>query len=58
MEDICINKNAIADLVRLTDEINERVESLKLMSDKKFMTSYRKAKKQIKKRDFANWNEL
>lgn len=59
MEDeICINKSAIEDLSRLTNEINDRVESLELMSDKKFRTSLKKSKEQIKKRDFANWNAL
>ena len=59
MEDeICINKSAIEDLSRLTNEINDRVESLELMSDKKFMASYRKSKEQIKKRKFADWNAL
>ncbi len=33
-------------------------ESLELMSDKGFMKSYKKAKKQIEKRDFVDWNEL
>ena len=34
-----INTSAIADLARLTNEINDRVESLELMGDEKFMTS-------------------
>lgn len=58
MEDVCITKNEIADLVRLTNEINNRVESLELMSNKKFMASLKKAKEQIKKREFADWNAL
>jgi hypothetical protein len=58
MEDVCISKKEIADLVQLTEEINERVESLELMSNKKFMASYKKAKEQIKKRDFAEWDEI
>lgn len=53
-----IDVRAITDLVRLTNEINDRVESLELMSDEKFMTSLKKAKEQIKKRDFADWNAL
>lgn len=56
--EVCINEKEIEDLIRLTEEINERVESLELMSDKKFMNSYKKSKKQIKKRDFVNWDEL
>ena len=58
MEEVSITKSAIEDLARLTNEINDRVESLELMSDKKFMVSLRKAKKQIKKRDFADWDAL
>lgn len=53
-----VNASAIADLVRLTHEINDRVESLELMSDEKFMTSLKKAKEQIKKREFADWNVI
>ncbi|MFH1711366.1 MAG: hypothetical protein ABH840_03575 [Nanoarchaeota archaeon] len=58
MEEICISKSEIADLVRLTNEINERVESIELMSNKKFMASYKKSKEQVKKREFADWNAL
>jgi len=58
MEDVCINKGAIEDLARLTGEINDRVESLELMSDKKFMASLKKAKEQVKKREFADWDAL
>jgi len=58
MEEVCINKSAIADLVRLTNEINDRVESLALMSDKKFMTSLKKSDEQIEERDFADWDAL
>lgn len=58
MEEVCISKSAIADLARLTNEINDKVESIELMSDKKFMASLRKSDEQIKKRDFANWDAL
>jgi hypothetical protein len=58
MDKISINKSAIIELARLTNEINDRVESLELMSDKKFMSSFKKAKKQIRKREFADWDEL
>ncbi len=58
MEKISINKSAITDLANLTSEINDKVESLELMSDKRFMKSFKKAKKQIKKRNFANWDAL
>lgn len=55
---IMVDASAIADLVRLTSEITDRVESLELMSDEKFMASLKKSKEQIKKRDFADWNAL
>jgi len=58
METINVSKEAIVDLAKLTNEINDRVESLELMSDKEFMESFRKAKEQIKKREFADWDEL
>ena len=58
MEEVCITKSAIEDLARLTNEINDRVESLELMSNKKFMASLKKSKEQIKKRDFADWDAL
>ena len=55
---ITVNKDAILDLVRVKEEFDSIVESLELMADKDFMDSYKKAKKQIKQRDFADWNEL
>ncbi len=55
---IAVNKDAILDLVRVKEEFDSIVESLELMSDKDFMDSYKKAKEQIKQRDFADWNEL
>jgi len=58
METINIDKSAIVDLVRLTNEIKDRVESLELMSDDEFMNSHQKSKEQIKKREFADWDEL
>jgi len=58
MEEICIKKSAIIDLARLTNEINDRVESLELMSDKKFMASLKRSDEQVKKREFVNWDEL
>jgi len=58
MEEITIKKSAIEDLARLTNEINDRVESLELMSDRKFMISLKNAKEQVKKGEFADWNAL
>jgi len=55
---ISIRKDAIVDLVRVKDKFDSIVESLELMSDPEFMESYKKSKEQIKKRDFADWNDL
>ena len=45
------------DLVRLKEEFDSVVESIELMNDKKFMESLIKSKKQIKNREFSDWNE-
>jgi len=57
-EGLCIDKNALNDLIKVKEEFDSIIESLELMSDKKFMDSYKKSREQIKKRDFANWDEL
>jgi len=53
-----VTKEALADLVRVKEEFDSIVESLQLMANKEFMDSYSKAKDQVKKRDFADWNSL
>ncbi len=58
MEQITINKSAITDLARLMNEIQDRIESLELMSNPEFMESLKKSDEEVKNRDFANWNEL
>ncbi|MEK6917765.1 MAG: hypothetical protein AABW51_02350 [Nanoarchaeota archaeon] len=58
MEEISINKKAIEDLLRIKEEFNSVIESIELMSNKEFMNSYKKSKKQVKERDFADWNAL
>ena len=55
---VAVNREAILDLVRVKDEFDTIVDSLELMSDKEFMSSYKKAKDQVKKKDFDDWNEL
>ena len=57
-ETINVSKEAILDLVKVKEEFDSIVGSLELMSDKKFMNSYKKSKDQIKKRQFVDWNEL
>ena len=58
MEEVSINKSAIIDLIRIKEEFDSVVESLELMTDKKFMDSFKKAKEQVKKREFSDWNAL
>ena len=58
MEEGCIDKNIVADLLRVKGEFDRVVESIELMGDKEFMDSFKKAKLQIKKREFTNWDEL
>ena len=58
METITIEKQAFTDLVRLVNEIEDRIESIELMNDKEFMESLKKSEEQIKNRDFADWDEL
>ena len=55
---INVKREAINDLVKLRDEFDAVIDSLELMADKDFMESYKKSKEQVKKRDFADWNEL
>ncbi len=57
-ETIMIEKQALNDLRKVKEEFDTIVESLELMQDKEFMESYKKAKEQIKKRDFDEWNAL
>ena len=58
METVEINKEAIDDLIRLKEDFDSIIESLELMGDKEFMKSYKKSREEVKKRDFADWNEL
>ncbi|MBU3902239.1 MAG: hypothetical protein KKE04_02595 [Candidatus Thermoplasmatota archaeon] len=58
METVSINKQAIVDLVRVKDEFDTIVESIELMGNKEFMDSYKKAKEQIKQREFVDWDAL
>ena len=55
---VMINRSAILDLVKVKNKFDSIIESLELMADSEFMDSYSRAKEQIKKRDFDDWNEL
>ena len=57
-ETLTINKSAIVDLIRLKEDFDSIVESIELMSNKEFMDSYKRAKEQIRKREFCDWDAL
>lgn len=58
MEEITISKSAIIDLAKLAEEMQLKIESLKLMSDPETMQTHKRAKEQIKNKEFADWNDL
>ena len=58
MEQVMIDRKVIVELARLMEEVQDKFESLELMSNPKVMEAHKKAKEQIKERDFADWNEL
>lgn len=53
-----INIEEFKDLLRIKEELDTVMESLELMKDKGFMESYKKAKEEIRKRDFVDWDAL
>ena len=53
-----VKREALEDLLRIRKELDVVMESLELMKNKEFMNSYRKAKKEIKNREFADWDDL
>ena len=55
---VMINRSAILDLVKVKNKFDSIIESLELMADSEFMDSYSRAKEQIKKRDFDDWDAL
>ena len=57
-ETIMIKREAVNDLIEVKEKFDAIVESIELMSNEEFMSSYKKAREQIKKRDFADWNAL
>ena len=58
METVIIERRNIIELAKLAAELEDRLESLELMSDPEVMESLKKSEEQIKNREFANWNEL
>lgn len=58
METINVNKQALVDLIRLKEEFELVVESLEIMNNPEIMESLKESEKQVKNREFANWDEL
>ena len=58
MEQIKVDKKIIIDLAERIEDINDRIESLMLANDPEFMKSLERSEKQIKNREFADWDEL
>ena len=53
-----VERKNIIELTNLAAELEDRLESLELMSDPEVIESLRKSEEQIKNREFANWDEL
>jgi len=55
---VTISREAFGDLIRIKEEFDTVMESLELMENEEFMESYKKAKEEIKNREFVDWNAL
>jgi hypothetical protein len=55
---ITIDRKAFANVMELKEELDLALESIELMSDPEVMEGHRRAKEQIKNREFANWDDL
>jgi len=53
-----MRKDIVKDLKKVRDDVDTVVESIELMSDKQFMSSFSRAKKQVRKREFEDWDDL
>ena len=58
MESISVNKQVIVELAKMIEEIHDRIESLELASDSELISSLKKSKEQIKKRELVDFNDL
>ena len=55
---VTISREAFEDLVQIKEEFDVVMESLELMENEEFIKSYKKAKEEIKNREFVDWNAL
>jgi len=53
---VTISREAFGDLIRIKVEFDTVMESLELMENEEFMASYKKAKEEIKNREFVDWD--
>lgn len=58
METVVVDRAALADLVRLSRELQERVESLELANDSEVMDGLKRSRDEIEKGDLVNFDEL
>ena len=58
MEVLTIDRRTIVDLAKMIEEVNLRMESLELMSSPEVVEGHKRAKEQIKNRDFGSWDGL
>ena len=55
---VCIDREAIVNMTRLLEELQDRLEAIELASDPDFMESLKKSKEEIKKGDVISFNDL
>jgi|LGOV01.1.fsa_nt_gb predicted CopG family antitoxin len=55
---VTISRDALKDLIRIKEDFDVVMESLELMENEEFLESYKKAKEEIKNREFVDWDEL
>ena len=58
MKKIKIDRKILFDLTKRIENIRDRMESLEFMSDPKIMEAHRKAREQIRNREFVSWKEM
>ena len=55
---ISIDKVEFLKIMKMLEEVQDRMESLELASDPEFMKSLKKSNEEVKNRDFADWDEF
>ena len=57
-ETIEVDKKAFFELAKSMEDIQDKIESIVLMADKKFVEAYKKAKQEIADGDLVDFYEL